>query len=434
MLRALLQTLRLQNPRLQNHVLRTAIVCLVALLSACSTAEKKVYPQLPAIPATIDVQPLWVASEGARSDFELRQLPVTVRDNEIYLAHARGEVNALALNNGQVQWRVDVHDKISGGPAVGRGIVVVSTEDAGLIALAQNNGKELWRTTLSSVALSRPLISDDKLFVQTIDEKIYALNIKDGSRIWVEGNESPPLSLRGTARPLMVGSKVITGFADGRLIAFNAATGKTLWEATIAVPHGRTDLERVVDIDGILAVDDHMIYVSTFQGRIAAVSTNDGRIVWNREMSSYQGVALDDGQLYVTDAEGFVWALDRKTGATLWRQEKLKDRDVSAPRVMAQAVVVADGGGYVHWLSKEDGDFLARESLKQLHQDVFVDWGDDDFNKLNYGVSTIPEVSDDLALVRNNTGDLAVFRVWPKGARKIEKHWFDSLGNLFSAR
>ena len=410
------------------------IVCLVALLSACSTASKKTYPELARIPATLDVQPIWVASVGERSDFELRQLPATVSDSEIYVAYAGGEVGALDINRGHLQWRVKLKSKLSSGPAVGQGLVVVTNEDADLIALAQNNGKERWRTRLSSVVLSRPLISDDKLFAQTIDEKIYALNIKDGSRVWVEGSESPALSLRGTAAPIMVDGKVITGFADGRLMAFDAATGKTLWEATVTVPHGRTDLERVVDIDGILAKDNNTVYATTFQGHIAAVSVSDGRIIWNREMSSYQGVALDDAQLYVTDAEGFVWALDRNTGATLWRQEKLKDRDVSAPRVMAHAVVVADGGGYVHWLSKEDGGFLARKNLKQLHEDVFVDWGDVDFNSLDYGVSVFPEVTDDLAVVRNNTGDLVLFRVWPKGARKIEKSWFGPFASLFSAQ
>lgn len=411
-----------------------SIICLMLLLGACGTAARKTYPQLPSVPAAIDVQPIWIASVGERSPYEFRQLPVTVSDGDVYVAYAGGEVGALGIKHGHLQWRVKVKGKISSGPAVGQGLVIVSTENADLIALAQDSGKELWRTQLPSVVLSRPLITADRLYVQTNDEKLYALSLKDGSRIWVEGNEAPSLSLRGTATPVLIDGKVVTGFADGQLVAYEPATGNVLWDSTVAVPHGRSDLERVVDIDGILGTDDHMIYATTFQGHIAAVSSTDGRVVWNREMSSYQGVALDKTQLYVSDAEGYVWALDRKTGATLWRQEKLKGRDVSVPRVMDQAVVVADGGGYVHWLSKEDGGFLARTNLKKLHQELFVDWGDVDFNALDYGVSTYPEVTSDLVIVRNNTGDLTLFRVWPKGARKIEKSLFGPFANLFSAQ
>jgi outer membrane protein assembly factor BamB len=58
---------------------------------------------------------------------------------------------------------------------------------------------------------------------------------------------------------------------------------------------------------------------------------------------------------------GHVYALDLRSGSTVWKQEKLTLRRLSAPAVTGNAVAVADFQGYVHWLAREDGRFLARE-------------------------------------------------------------------------
>lgn len=414
-----------------SMLVKVAVLGCVFLLSACSVAEKKHYAVMPEINAKIDVQPVWVATAGERSIYAYRQLPIATDSATLYLANASGEVGALDIQSGKLLWLSDLQSKVSGGPGVGEGRVLITTKDAEVIALNQNDGMELWRSQLSAIALAKPVAAQDKIIVQTIDEKLYALNANDGKRIWVEGRDIPALTLRGTTTPLVTDNKVITGFADGHLIAFDIETGRTLWDALVAIPTGRTDLDRMVDIDGFFQHQNGLIYIASYHGRIAAVSEQDGAIVWNREMSSYSGVALDDNQLYVSDAEGFVWALDNKTGATLWRQEKLKDRDISTPVVMEQGVTVADGGGYVHWLSKEDGSFIARQDLKQLHYDVFVEFGEIDFAELDYGVSVKPEAVGTHLFVRNNNGDLAVFQVLPKSSTTVENKWYTPLVNLF---
>ena len=420
------------DKELRSSVIGLALVLSgILLISACSSAEKKEYAPMPEVPAQIDVQPAWVAPAGERSERAYRQLSSAVDSGTVYVANATGQIGALDMNTGKLLWLVDLHEKFSSGLGVGEGKLLISTNNAELIAMNQNDGKEVWRSQLSSIALSRPVIVKDKVIVQTNDEKLYALNANDGKRIWVESRDVPALTLRGTTTPLVIDDKVVSGFADGHLIAFDMLTGRTLWDALVAIPKGRTDLDRMVDIDGFFAYQDGLIYVSSYHGRIAAVAEKDGAIVWNRDMSSYSGVALDKNQLYVSDEDSFVWALDSKTGATLWRQENLKDRDISTPVVMDLGVAVADGGGYVHWLSKEDGSFIARENLKQLHYDAFVEYGDIDFSTLDYGVSVTPEVAGKHLLVRNNNGDLAMFVVQPKSSATAENHWYTPLLNLF---
>ena len=259
--------------------------------------------------------------------------------------------------------------------------------------------------------MTEPLVNEDKVFIQTIDGKVFALAKDTGKKLWVDSREIPPLTLRGNSKPLIVKNKLLVGFSTGELVAYNMESGKVIWDAAIAVSSGRTDLERIVDIDGLFAVNGDTVYVASYQGKIAAVSLEDGRLVWSREMSSYTGVAADDHQIYVTDDKGFVWGLDINSGATLWRQEKLADRYLVAPAVVENAVVVADVGGYVYWLSKEDGDFLAQLDLYRTNLASFFHWSDETLEDKDYGVSTYMSVAEDRVLVRNNEGTLAVFSV-----------------------
>ena len=218
-------------------------------------------------------------------------------------------------------------------------------------------------------------------------------------------------TLRGTSSPIIAENRLIAGFADGKLVALEKETGKRLWEAVIGLPTGRTDLQRMVDIDGLMQVSNDEVYAVTYQGRISAVSADNGRTIWTRDMSSYTGVTMDDNQLYLTDAKGQVWAIDRRSGATLWRQDALQDRDVTGPVTFGDTLAVADGAGYVHWLSKEDGAFVARDDLADVYDDAFYDWGDEDRAELDFGVSSALEVVKDRLYVRNNMGSLSVFQL-----------------------
>jgi hypothetical protein len=167
----------------------------------------------------------------------------------------------------------------------------------------------------------------------------------------------------------------------------------------------------MVDIDGLLQAGNDEVYAVSYQGRIAAVSVDNGRTIWTRDMSSYNGVAMDNTQLYVTDANGHVWALDRRSGATIWRQDALRDRDVSGPVIVDNAVAVADGAGFVHWLAKEDGAFIARNDLMQIYNQAYHDWGDEDRRELDFGVSGNLEVVNGRLYVRNNMGALSVYQM-----------------------
>lgn len=385
------------------------ITLLIAAIFFIGCTSLKEIPPLEGIEPKLDVAAQWVAPTGEKHLRQFHQLPVAVEGDKVYLANTEGYVASLHLISGKLLWQTQLNERLIGGPGYGDGALYVITNEALLIALEEGTGKELWRQQLSSEVLASPLVAGNKIYVQTIDGNIYALDRKSGKTIWSDGREIPALTLRGTANPLLIGESLIVGYATGQIVAYNAATGEKIWEAPVAVPRGRTELERIVDIDGLFNVKDDTLYATAYQGRIVALSVQNGRVKWSRDMSSYTGIAVGEQHIFVSDAQGYVWALDINTGATMWRQDKLIDREITAPAILGDTVVVADIGGEVHWLSKDDGDFLARVNMYELYLDAFVDWGDEDLSKRDYGVTTAIKAVDDHVLVRNNEGSLAVF-------------------------
>jgi outer membrane protein assembly factor BamB len=238
--------------------------------------------------------------------------------------------------------------------------VLLGTRDAEVIALNESDGAELWRSRLSSEVLSVPQVQGETVVVHTIDGKLYGLDVESGAQQWEYDRTVPVLTLRGNSSPVIDGSSVIAGFASGKLVNLDLYSGDPRWETLVTPPRGRSELERIIDIDADPVIYDGIIYVCTFQGEVAALSMDTGVVLWRRPVSSHAGLSADWRHVYVSDAKDQVWALDPHTGAGLWKQDKLLNRRLTAPAILDDYVLVGDLEGYVHWLSYEDGSLMAR--------------------------------------------------------------------------
>jgi outer membrane protein assembly factor BamB len=352
---------------------------LLVALSGCSTTkelgsgisksvsnwmggEDNAVPPTPLVEftPTVAVQEGWSTRLGKGTDEQfLKLVPVLVGDR-LYTAERRGRVAAYNAATGKAIWERDTDVLISGGPGVGEGLVLIGTNEGEVIALSEADGASLWKAEVSSEVLAPPRAALGVVVVHTGDGSVTGLNAANGERLWSYERTTPTLTLRGSSPPLIAEDLVIAGFDNGRLVALDLKTGKLAWEAVVAVSSGRSDLERMVDIDSEpLRVDD-TVYVATFQGRVAAVSLVSGEIRWARDLSSYAGIAVDSGYLYLADADGVIWALDRETGTSVWKQDKLRARAPTAPVTVGDYVVVGDVEGYLHWLNRADGQFANR--------------------------------------------------------------------------
>jgi len=312
----------------------------------------------------ISVDDLWSKRVGKGADDHYLKLTPTVLGNNLFVADRYGRLAATDLESGEVIWEVrDKNVQYNGGPGAGDGLVLIGTGDARVIAREVDSGKLRWVAKVSSEVLSSPRAANGVVVVRTGDGRLYGLNAQSGAQIWVYDRTVPILTLRGNATPAIDDDLVLAGFDNGRVVALKLKTGRLIWESRLAIPRGRSDLERMVDIDGEPVVVGGTVYVSSFQGAVAAISVLDGQIEWTRDISSYAQLAVGDERIYITDETGLVWALDRHSGNSIWKQDKLANRLVSGPSYFNGYIVVGDFEGYIHWLDASTGDFAFRAKI-----------------------------------------------------------------------
>ncbi len=319
--------------------------------------------ELVEIAEEVRLRRLWSVNVGnGQGDNYTRIIPAVDR-GVVYAASENGTVVAVDLSSGDVIWRERLEDvTLTGGVGAGGGLVAVGTRDAEVVALDQQDGSVRWITPVTSEVVAAPTTNGDIVVVQTVDDKVSGLEASNGERRWIYESTQPALTLRGTSRPVITSAgSVIAGFSNGTLVSVSASDGVWRWEERIAVPEGRYDIERVIDVDGDLLVDGSRILASSYQGNLMALDILTGRIVWGLEgTSSYHGLARGFGNLYYSDDESLVVAIRDNSEDIVWRNEDLQFRQITAPTAITNYVAVADFEGYLHLLSQIDGRIVGR--------------------------------------------------------------------------
>ncbi|HXP27787.1 MAG TPA: outer membrane protein assembly factor BamB [Steroidobacteraceae bacterium] len=374
------------------------------LIAAGCSKDKDVEP--PAVlvdfPQKLPVKRLWDDGVGGgKKQTKLRLgLGPAIDNGVVFAANHKGEMLAVSLETGRDVWVKKLKVPISAGPAAGFGIVVAGTSKGAVIALDGATGRQLWRSQINSELLSSPAISEKVVVMRSVDGRLHGLEKSTGKLLWSVEQQVPRLSLRGTATPIVAKEIAISGFDNGKVMAVSLTTGDTIWDTALASPHGRTELDRLVDIDSAVRVVGDNVFAAGFQGRTAMLALDSGQLWWSHDMSSYRGLSVDEDNLYVTESDGTVVAMRQRDGAEVWRNDKLKRRGLSTPVVTSTAIAVADFQGYLHWLDKNTGELVARERIAKKQR-----------------VSNPPAGSGDTVVVLTDAGTLAAYRATPKAQR-----------------
>ena len=353
----------LLNQMLLNRVLPFALVLSLSGCGLWDTDEEIEPADLVDITEEYDLDKLWSVQVGAGSGEKYLQLTPAFTDKQVFAVDHEGEVYAIDRQSGDTQWRQELEVSVSGGVGAGEGIVVATSFSGQAMALNSNNGELLWQIDLSSEAVAPTQLAYGLALIQTIDGRLSAFDVGNGELRWSYSAQEPALTLRGTSTPLVIGDVVFAGFSSGKVVALKLRTGDVQWEARITAPEGRTELERMVDIDGSLLQADGLIYAGSYQGKVAAIVMRDGRRLWSEPLSSYRSLAQGGRSLFAVDDQGSLVAFDKRSGTELWKQDSLYFRQVSGPAMIDGLVAVGDYDGYIHLVSPSDGHFVGRHRV-----------------------------------------------------------------------
>lgn len=342
-------------------VISTAVAACALLLVGCATEKSAaVKPaDLVDFKAQARVRTVWQVSVGAARSEPLQP---AVLDNAIFAAGADGTLVRIDPATGAVQWRIDTRTRISAGVGSDGFVVVVATPRGEVLAFGAD-GKPMWRAQVSSDVIAPPLVGRGMVVVRSTDQRITALDAADGKRKWIFQRQQPPLTLRTASDMRFAGEAIATGFPGGRLLGLVPANGAARWEAVVAEPRGATEVERLADVVGPIAVAGTDVCAAAFQGRLMCAEAGNGNLRWARDVPALTGVALDDASVYAVDAKSHLRAYARGNGANTWTNDKLHYRELSAPATYAGTVALGDFKGYVHFVAPSDGAFVARTRI-----------------------------------------------------------------------
>lgn len=361
----LMGTGRPRTRRVKAIAGRLAVSGLAVLtLYGCSSATPKAEP-LPVEVARHNVKVIsdWHRSVGGGDyDRHLQLSPANLEQALVTVGHD-GNLAKVAIPDGKVIWQKNLNRKIIGGVGQGAGLVLVNGSEGNVYAIDAQTGQALWQSNVRSQVSSRPDAASGMVVVHTDNGHLLALDAKTGKENWALKLALPALTLHGTSSPVIVGDVVLVGQPNGRVAIADLSTGELLAERTVAKPHGRSELQRLVDIQADLLLEPNLLYAVSFQGKAAAIEAKSGRTLWQRELSSYRNMAKDYQAIYIADTSGVVWALNKSNGTTLWQQKALLNRQLSAPAVYGKHVLVADNTGMLFVLASDDGEVEAKYYL-----------------------------------------------------------------------
>ncbi|SFB70425.1 Beta-barrel assembly machine subunit BamB [Cupriavidus sp. OV038] len=352
--------IRSLSPVVSRRVARVVVAgACVSALAGCSLfgKENKHPPtELKPISATLSVKQAWKADVGKSGPYVMA--PVAAGNN-VYVSSKGGTVLALEGNSGRTLWKAKTDLDLTSGPGSDGSVTAVAGEKGAIYAF-DTSGKQIWKKQVNGEVLSAPLVGNGLVVVRTTDTRVIGLDAQTGDRRWIYQRSQTPLNLRAAMGMVYAGDGIVMGFPGGKLGVLAPGNGVLRWESTVSYPKGVSEIERLNDVTGVPAVNGRQVCATTFQGRVSCLELANGQPQWGKDFSSPTGLAQDETSLFASDETSTLFAFDRSNGNERWKNDQLRYRSLGAPIALGRSVVVGDFEGFVHFLSREDGQIVAR--------------------------------------------------------------------------
>lgn len=375
-------------------MLRLLALLSLLLLAACSSKKDIVQPSpLPAFKPAATFERAWHVRISREQAPAGSRLAPAVTGNAVYVADSQGRLLALARGDGRRLWQARTALAVGAGPVAGYNQLLLGTREGELAAFDAGAGELQWKVAVSGEVLAPPALDNELVAVKTAAGRLVAVERATGNQRWSWDNGAPMLALRASGRPLLVADAVLAGLPGGTLVAIGRADGRQLWERRVAEPEGASELDRLVDVAGDLAIGGNYLYAAAWQGRLVGLDLRNGQYVWQQPLSTHRDLAAADGNVFAVDADDHVLAFRGSDGVALWRQQALQGRRLTGAAAVGDYLLVGDFAGYLHLLRRSDGEIVGRRRLDRA------------------GIVTTPVVDDGMVFVQGRSGHVAAYRI-----------------------
>lgn len=344
---------------------RLLFACLATtVLAGCGGSGDEIEPnELVSFTSEKSINVVWSKNIGSNLGDKYHQLTPSIAGDAIFVTDREGNVSSYETVTGKLKWSVSLNIDVNSGIGAGEGKVLLTTTDGEVIALDSNTGESLWQAALNAEAVSPPQMNKEITVLQLVSGDIVALELATGEQRWVFTSKQPALTLRGNSSPLVALDATLAGLDNGKFVAIDNISGDVLWQQRVNIPKGKSDIERLTDLDGRPILYKNVIYISGYRGNLTAINPFNAQVLWRKPYSSYRGLAAANDNIYLSADNDVVHAIDTGSASEVWRQDQLLNRMLTSPSVLSDTVVVGDKQGYLHFLSPEDGRFVARYNI-----------------------------------------------------------------------
>lgn len=338
----------------------------LSTIVGCSSEEDTVVmAPVPQVSSQFTPDSQWTTSIGNGVGHFFSKLQPEFAYEKIFVASRDGEVKALDPASGETLWSTNVSGdtsaRLSGGLNASYGKVFIGSENGQLIALNAESGELVWRKNVLGEVLARPTTDNSLVMINTSRGILVALDAETGDEAWSISTEVPNLTLRGDSAPSTASGGVFWGTANGRLAAAVVERGQLIWQQPVGTPKGATEIDRIVDVDSSPIILGSMLYTVGVNGQLIAIDLRSGGPSWKRNYSSALDMSTDGSRLYLVTDNDYVAAVDARSGTELWKNKQLENRLLTSPTIIDDYIVVGDAEGYLHWLDKNSGEFVAQQ-------------------------------------------------------------------------
>jgi outer membrane protein assembly factor BamB len=367
----------------RKYKITCALTVLTLALAGCAGKTNKVpevkpnpLPKLTQAKTLVPVFSTSVASTDAADPLRLR---LDADNGAVFAIDPKGEVSAF--KGKQRLWQKKVSkDNLSSGVEAAEGLVVVGNQKGQLFALDQQTGEQKWTAQLTGALLAPSLIHAGRVISVSNDGTVYAHEIATGAQVWTYNLPNVQFSLRGMAAPVALDARnVLIASSNAYIYALDALSGVPKLQRRVAVSDGRSDIQRLVDIDGEPVVAGQFVVTTSYQGQVTVLDLASQQVVWSEDASSIQRPEVVGNGVFVAQTDGKIKAFEITSGQPLWENDQLLNRKLSNPVMLGTDLVVGDLDGVLHLIDPRTGQITGRSktsgevrSLRVIDNQLYV--------------------------------------------------------------